>query len=451
MVLDKLGDSLKDTLKKIANSIFVDDKLINELVKDIQRALLQSDVNVQLVFDLTSKIKDRIKKEPEPGGLTKKEHLINIVYEELVDFLGHDQQKIEIKEKPFKIMLVGLFGSGKTTTAGKLAAYFSKRGNKVALLGLDTHRPAAMDQIEQIAKQAKVHCLLNKKEKVPLKIYNDFKNECNKFDIIIIDTSGRDALSKDLIEELEILNENIKPNENLLVISADIGQTAQKQAEQFNKSCNITGVIVSKMDGTAKGGGALTACAATKAPIKFIGVGEKISDLEHFNPKGFVGRLLGMGDLEALLEKAKDAIKAEDAEDLGKKFLKGEFNLIDLYEQMSAMKKMGSLKKIVEMIPGFSSLQLPKEMLDVQEGKLDKWKICMQSMSKEELENPEEITTERIDRISKGSGIPTSTIRELVKQYRQSKKVVKMFKGSKGDMSKMMKKFQGKLPGNFKI
>jgi len=446
MVLDKLGDSLKGTLQKIAGSIFVDDKLINELVKDIQRALLQADVNVQLVFDLTNKIKERIKKEPEPSGLTKKEHLINIVYEQLVDFLGKEQQKIEIEEKPFKIMLVGLFGSGKTTTAGKLATYFSKRGHKVALIGLDTHRPAAMDQIEQIAKQVKVQCFLNKKEKDPLKVWNEFKNEYKKYDVLIIDTSGRDALSKDLIEEIELLNNQIKPNENLLVISADIGQAAQKQAEQFNKSCKISGVIVSKMDGTAKGGGALTACAATKAPIKFIGVGEKIDDLEHFNPKGFVGRLLGMGDLEALLEKAKGAIKAEDAEDLGKKFLKGEFNLIDLYEQMSAMKKMGSLKKIVEMVPGFSSLQLPKEMLDVQEGKLEKWKIAMSSMTKKELEDPETITSERIDRISKGSAIPASTVRELIKQYRQSKKVVKMFKGSKGDMSKMMKKFGGKLP-----
>jgi|TARA_B100001964_G_C14251924_1_gene610403 signal recognition particle subunit SRP54 len=446
MVLDKLGDSLKGTLQKIAGSIFVDDKLINELVKDIQRALLQADVNVQLVFDLTSKIKDRIKKEQTPSGLTKKEHLINIVYEELVDFLGKEQEKIEIKGKPFKIMLVGLFGSGKTTTAGKLARYFAKRGNKVALVGLDTHRPAAMEQLEQIAKQAKVPCLLSKKEKDPLKIYSDYKKEYDKYDILIIDTSGRDALSKDLIEEIETLNREIKPNENLLVISADIGQTAQKQAEQFHKSCGISGVIVSKMDGTAKGGGALTACAATKAPIKFIGVGEKISDLEHFNPQGFVGRLLGMGDLEALLEKAKEAIKVEDAEDLGKKFLKGEFNLIDLYEQMSAMKKMGSLQKIVEMVPGFSSLQLPKEMLDVQEEKLDKWKIAMSSMTKKELENPDEITSERIDRISNGSGISTNTIRELIKQYRQSKKVVKMFKGSKGDMSKMMKKFGGKMP-----
>jgi|TARA_Y100000310_G_scaffold93932_1_gene91567 signal recognition particle subunit SRP54 len=451
MVLDKLGSSLKNTLSKIAKSMFVDDKLINELIKDIQRALLQSDVNVQLVFDLTNKIKERIKSEETPSGLTKKEHLINIVYEELVDFLGKEQQKIEIKGKPFKIMLVGLFGSGKTTTAGKLASYFTKRGNKVALLGLDTHRPAAMEQIAQVAKQAKVPYFLNKKEKKPLNIWNEFKDEYKKYDILIIDTSGRDALSKDLIEEIELLTGKIKPDENLLVISADIGQAAQKQAEQFNKSCNISGVIVSKMDGTAKGGGALTACAVSKAPIKFIGVGEKISDLEHFNPKGFVGRLLGMGDLEALLEKAKEAIKVEDAEDLGKKFLKGEFNLIDLYEQMSAMKKMGSLKKIVEMVPGFSSLQLPKEMLDVQESKLEKWKIAMQSMSKEELENPDEITSERIDRISKGSGIPTSTIRELIKQYRQSKKVVKMFKGNKMDMQKMMKKFGGKLPGNFKI
>lgn len=450
MVLERLGDSLKNTLQKIAKAMFVDDKLINELIKEIQRALLQADVNVQLVFDLTSKIRDRIKKEETPSGLTKKEHLVNIVYEELVNFLGKEEYKIDIREKPFKIMLLGLFGSGKTTTAGKLAKYFMKRGHKVALIGLDTHRPAAMDQLEQVAKQVNTACYINRKEKNPLRVYNENKKEYDKYDILIFDTSGRDALSKDLIEEIETLNSEIKPNENLLVISADIGQAAQRQAEQFNKSCNITGVIVTKMDGTAKGGGALTACAVANAPIKFIGVGEKVDDLEHFNPKGFVGRLLGMGDLEALLEKAKEAIKGEEAEDLGKRFLEGEFNLIDLYEQMAAMKKMGSLKKIVEMIPGFSSLQLPKEMLDVQEEKLEKWKIAMQSMTKNELEDPETITAERIDRISKGSGINTSIIRELIKQYRQSKKMVKMFKGSKGDMSKMMKKFQGRMPG-FKV
>ena len=447
MVLEKLSASLKNTLQKIAKSIFVDEKLINELVKDIQKALLQADVNVQLVFNLTNKIKDRVKKEEAPSGLTKKEHLINLVYEELVTFLGKEQSKIEVKEKPFKIMLVGLFGSGKTTTAGKLARYFTKRGQKVALIGLDIHRPAAMEQIEQVAKQAKVPVFLNKKEKDPLKIYDEFKKEYKNFDVIIIDTAGRDALSKDLIEEIEKVNERIKANENLLVISADIGQAAQKQAEQFHKSCGITGIIATKMDGTARGGGSLTACAVSGAPIKFIGVGEKIEDLEIYNPQGFVGRLLGMGDLEALLEKAKEAIKAEDAEDLSKRLLKGEFTLIDLYEQMQAMKKMGPLSKIMEMIPGFSQLQLPKEMLNVQEEKLGYWKIAMDSMTQKELEDPETIDSQRIDRISKGSGISIKDIRDLVKQYRQGKKMVKMMKGSGGDINKIMKKFKGKLPG----
>ncbi len=444
MVLEKLGSSLKNTLQKIAKSMFVDEKLINELVKDIQRALLQADVNVQLVFDLTKTIKERALKEKELKALTKKEQLINIVYEELVNFLGKEQHKIEIRQKPFKMMLVGLFGSGKTTTAGKLAKYYTKRGYRVALVGLDTHRPAAMDQIEQIADQVKVPVYLNKKEKNPLNILEEFKGKFGQHDILIIDTAGRDALSKDLIEEIEYLNKEINPDENLLVISADIGQAAQKQAEQFHKSCHITGVIATKMDGTAKAGGALSACAVTKAPIKFIGVGEKTDDLEHFNPQGFVGRLLGMGDLEALLEKAKEAIKEEDVEDLGKKFLKGEFNLIDLYEQMAAMKKMGPLSKVMEMVPGISQVKLPKKMLDVQDKKLEKWRYAMDSFTKKELEDPELIDQNRIERVSKGAGIPTKEIRELLKQYKQSKKLIKKFKGK--DLNKVMKQFGGNLP-----
>lgn len=447
MVLEKLGSSLRGSMKKIADALFVDDKLINELIKDLQRSLLQADVNVQLVFSLTKSIKDRIKNEQTPSGLTKKEHLINIVYEELVNFLGKEPKKIEITGKPFKIMLLGLFGSGKTTTTGKLAHYFMKRGYKVALLGLDVHRPAAMAQIEQVAKGVGVPVYIDKKLKDPIKIYNNFKKELDKYDIVIIDTAGRDALSADLIEEIEDITKETKPDERLLVLSADIGQAAQKQAEQFHESCNITGVVVTKMDGTARAGGALSACAVTKAPIVFIGVGEKANDLEIYNPKGFVGRLLGMGDIEALLEKAKGAISEEEAQDLGKRFLKGEFNLLDLYEQMSAMKSMGSLQKIMEMVPGFSSMQLPKEMLDVQEGKLEKWKHAMDSMTQTELEDPEIIDAQRMERISKGSGIPVSTIRELLKQYKQSKKLVKMFKGSgakdMGDMKKMMRKMQG--------
>lgn len=446
MVLEKLGDSLKNTLSKIAKSLFVDEKLINELIKDIQRALLQADVNVQLVFSLTKKIKERILKEDTPKGLSKKEYLINVVYEELVNFLGGEGEKIEIEGKPFKIMLVGLFGSGKTTTAGKLAKFYAKRGLKVALVGLDVHRPAAMTQIEQISKQVNVPVFIDKKEKDPIKIYKNNESEFSKYDILIIDTAGRDALSDDLIKEIEEVTKYTKPQEKLLVISADIGQAAQKQAEQFHKSCNITGVIATKMDGTAKAGGALSACAVTQSPIKFIGVGEKVDDLEQFNPKGFVGRLLGMGDLDLLLEKAKDAITEEDAEDLGKRLLKGEFNLIDLYEQMQAMKKMGPMTKVMEMIPGMGQIKIPKEALKVQEGKLEKWRHAMDSMTMEELEDPEIIDRNRIERIAKGSGLSVSDIRELIKQYNQSKKLIKMFKGKEGNVEKMMRKFGGGMP-----
>ena len=444
MVLEKLGESLKNTLSKIAKAVFVNEKLINELIKDIQRALLQADVNVQLVFDLTKKIKERAVKEEPPGGLTKKEYLIKIVYEELTNFLGKESHKIEISKKPFKIMLVGLFGSGKTTTAGKLARYFSKRGLKVALVGLDIHRPAAMNQLAQVGKKGNVPVFIKQGATDAMAIWHEYKAEFAKFDVIIIDTAGRDALSKDLIEEIEKISQETRPDERLLVISADIGQAAQKQAEQFHKSCSITGVIATKMDGTAKAGGALSACAVTQAPIKFIGVGERIEDLELFNPPGFVSRLLGMGDLEALLEKAKEAITEEEAEDLSKKFMSGKFDLMDLYEQMAAMRKMGPLNKIMEMVPGFSQLKLPKEMLQVQEGKLEKWKYIMNSMTKAELEDPEQIDASLIDRIAAGSGTSARDVRELIKQYRQSKKMVKMMKGTT-DVNKLMKKFQGKI------
>jgi len=443
-MLDKLGDSLKNTLQKIAKSVFVDDKLINELVKDIQRALLQADVNVKLVFSLSEKIKTRIKDEKTPAGLTKKEHLINIVYEELVAFLGGVGGKISPGKKPYKIMLVGLFGSGKTTTAGKLAKYFQKRGHKVAVVQTDTWRPAAYDQLSQIAKSIKVPMFGDKKGKDPVEILKTNNDELKKFDIVIIDTAGRDALSDELIKELTEINKFSRPDLNLLVVSADIGQAAESQATKFHDTCKVSGVVVTKLDGTAKGGGALSACAATSANVKFIGVGEKVDDLEEFNPKGFVGRLLGMGDLEALLAKAKDAISEEDAEDLSKKLLKGEFNLIDLFDQMKAMKKMGSLSKIMEMVPGMGQLKLPKEALNVQEEKLKKWEHIMNSCTKAELEDPDIMGSSRVERIAKGSGMQAKDVRELLKQYRMSKKVVKMFKGKgqKG-MEKMMKKMSG--------
>ncbi len=444
MVLEKLGESLKDTLSKITKSVFVDEKLINELVKDLQRALLQSDTNVQLVFDLSKKIKERAK-EKAPPGITKREQLIKIVYEELTNFLGKEAHEISITKKPTQIMLVGLFGSGKTTTAGKLAKFYKKRGYKVVVMQTDTWRPAAYEQLKQIAESIGVDFFGIKKEKDPVSIYLAFEDKLPDYDIVIVDTAGRDALSDDLIKELNQLHNTVQAEEKLLVISADIGQAVQKQAQAFHDTCGVTGVIVTKLEGTAKGGGALSACAVTKAPIIFIGVGEKVDDLEPFHPQRFVGRLIGMGDLESLLEKAKEVISEDDAADMQEKFLKGEFTLVDLYQQMSALKKMGSFGKLMEMIPGMGALKLPKEMLDVQEGKLEKWKYAMDSMTREELENPEVMNAERLDRIAAGSGLNIGEVRELLKQYRQSKKMVKMFKGEK-DMGKLMQRMGGKMP-----
>ena len=444
MVLESLSTSLKNTLSKITKALFVDEKLINELVKDIQRALLQSDTNVQLVLQISTKIKERTKENPPPG-ITKREQLVNIVYQELTTFLGKEVHEIKITKKPTTIMLAGLFGSGKTTTAGKLAKFYKKRGYKVAVIQTDTWRPAAYEQLEQLAAQVGVDFMGIRGEKDPLIIYLSFEKKIVDYDLVIIDTAGRDALSADLISELTELNRAVRADHRLLVISGDIGQAAQKQAQAFHDTCHITGVIVTKLEGTAKGGGALSACAVTQAPIVFIGVGEKIDDLELFDPQRFVSRLLGMGDLQSLLEKVQEVIPEDQAKVMTDKFLKGDFNLVDLYEQMKAMKKMGSFGKLIEMIPGMGQLKMPKEALEVQEGKLEKWKYCMDSMTKAELEDPDIISAERIDRIAAGSGVSIGEVRELLKQYRQSKKMMKMLKGEQ-DIGKLMKKMGGKMP-----
>ena len=444
MVLDKLGESLRNALQKVAKSIFVDDAAVNELVKELQKALLQADVNVKLVFTLTQRIKERVLKEEIPGSLTKRDYLVKVVYEELVKFLGGEESQIDTSAKPTMIMLTGLFGSGKTTTAGKLARYFSKRSLKVALVQLDVYRPAALDQLQQLGRNIGVPVFGEKNEKDPVKIYGNCQNELKKFDVVIVDTAGRDALSTALIDELKLVAAVVNPRENLLVISADIGQAAEKQATAFHEACKITGVIITKLEGTAKGGGALSACSVSGSPVKFVGLGEKAEDLEKFNPKGFVGRLLGMGDIEALLEKAQEAITQEEAKDMSDKFLKGEFTLLDLYEQMQAIKKMGPIAKVMEMIPGFGQLKLPKDALEVQEEKLKKWKYAMDSMTKKELEDPELLSSDRIERIAKGAGTSSSEVKELLKQYRQSKKMVKMFKGTDPrKMQQMMKKMGG--------
>ncbi|MFP4523161.1 MAG: signal recognition particle receptor subunit alpha [Candidatus Nanoarchaeia archaeon] len=448
MVLEKLGENIRNSLAKIGSKGYLDEKTVNELVKDIQRALIQADVNVKLVFSLGKNIKERALKEKPPTSVSKKDFLIHIVYEELVQFVGKGDSSINVDAKsPFTILLVGLFGNGKTTTAGKLGNYFKKRGKKVALVSIDTWRPAAFTQLQQLGKRIGVDVYGKPELGDPVKIYKTFQKELEKYDIVLVDSAGRDALNDELVKELADINKVVKADETLLVLNADIGQSAQKQAQAFHEECNISGVIITKLDGTARGGGALVACAVTGTPIKFIGVGEKIDALEKFNPQGFIGQLLGMGDLEGLLDKVQEAFNEENIQDASSKFMKGEFTLIDLYTQMKSMKKMGSLSKIMGMIPGMSNMNIPKDMLSGQEEKLTDWKILMDSMTKEELEHPDVIRGNRLERIAQGSGLEVKDLRQLLKQYKQSKKMAKMMKGMDGsekDVQKLMQKMNQK-------
>ncbi|MEM5782762.1 MAG: signal recognition particle receptor subunit alpha [Candidatus Aenigmatarchaeota archaeon] len=439
MVLEKIGEGLREALRKIARVGYIDKNVIDELVKDIQRSLLLGDVDVKLVFELTKRIKERALNEKPQPGITPKEHIVNIVYQELVNFVG---KKPEIELKPRKIMLIGLFGSGKTTTIGKLAKFYQKRGLRCALIGCDVHRPAAMDQLQQISNLINVPCYAPKDIKDPIEIAkNGIELFEKNYDLLIFDTSGRNALDKELANELKKLGEFIKPNEVLLTIPADIGQAARIQAEEFKKLVGITGIIITKMDGTAKGGGALTACAVTGVQVKWIGVGEKLDALEQFDPERFISRLIGFGDLQSLLEKARDVISEEKAKEITENISKGKLTMDDFLFQLESFQKMGSIKSITEMLPGFS---LPKNIdLSKQEEKMKKWKYAIQSMTKKERENPEIIDSSRISRISRGSGVPESEIRDLLKTYEQMKKMIKLTSGKKrGLIGNLMKKFK---------
>jgi signal recognition particle subunit SRP54 len=324
-------------------------------------------------------------------------------------------------------MFVGLYGSGKTTTISKIGNYFQKRGKKVALIGLDVHRPAAPEQLKQLAEKAKLTCFIEPKEKDALKIWKKFEKKLKDYEVILIDTAGRHDLDKELVREIKNLKKEIKPTENILVIPADIGQAAKKQASEFQEALNISGVIITRMDSTAKGGGALTACSETKAPIYFITNGEKINDLEDFKPESFLSRLLGMGDLEALMEKIKSVTEEDKQEEMQKKLQEGKIDLEDVIEQVKSMNQLGGFDKLKSMIPGMGNAKIPDNLMQQQEQKIAKWEHILKSMTKEERENPEllEKQTSRMRRISHGSGTNTSDIRALIKQYNMLKEMVK--------------------------
>ena len=426
MVLDTFGSSLKKLFNKITGYSIVDKEKVESIIIELQRVLIHADVDVGLVAELTDRIKKSVLKKKLPTGLSLKECLVKSLYDEFVWFLGEEPAHVELKGQ--RILLIGLFGSGKTTTAGKIAKWLQTRGLGVGMVACDTHRPAAQDQLSQIGK--KIKAPVYKDGKDPSDIAKKAMKK-SKEAVLIFDSAGRDALDKELAKELKDLGKVIKPDEVWLVIPAELGQDAGKQASEFSKLVGITGIAVTKMDGTAKGGAALAACRAAGASVKFIGKGENPSDIELYDPKRFIGRLIGYGDLEGLMEKAQEVGMDEDS---AKRIMAGKFTMKDFQEQLKAMQGMGPLNKVMEMIPGASKglmKKLPKDLMQVQEGKMKKWNHVIKSMTPAEREDPDMINASRVKRIAAGSGMKQNEVRELLKSFRQIKKVMKMAKGGK--------------------
>ena len=430
MSIDRLGSSLYEAIRKVFRASVIDEATVKELVHDIQKALFQADVNVQLVLDISKRIEERALKEKVPPGVSRREHLIKVVYEELTRFLG--EKSIPIKIEPGKrkvIMLVGIQGSGKTTAAAKLARYFQKRGLKPAVVCVDTYRPGAYAQLQQLANRINVPFYGDLKAKDPVKVAFDGLKQFGDKDIVMIDTAGRHKEEQELIKEMKMLDKSLKPDEVMLVIDGTIGQQATVQAKAFHEATPIGSILVTKLDGSARGGGALSAVAATGAPIKFIGTGEKVEDIESFVPSRFVGRLLGMGDLETLIEKVREA-EVKVPEKKAKAILSGKFTLTDMYEQFEAMKGMGAFRKLLKMLPGMS-YNIPEDMLSTAEGRLEKWRVMIQSMTPEEKDDPKIFNASRMKRVARGSGTSEKEVKELLKQYVMMRRMLKTLRRKK--------------------
>jgi signal recognition particle subunit SRP54 len=438
-MLGNLGKNLTKTMKKLAGMSLIDEKVVKEVVKEIQRALIQADVNINLVFNLSKTIEDRALNEEPPKGITPKEHVIKIVYEELVNLLGKKPEEIEIEKKPYIILFLGLQGSGKTTSIAKLSKYLQKKGFKLGIIGADTWRPAAYEQLNQLIHETNIPLYGDPENKNSIEITKNGLEIFNKQDIVIIDTAGRHKEEKELLDEMIKLSGVVEPDEVILVIDGTIGQQAKDQALAFSKTTNVGSIIITKLDGSAKGGGALSAVSEIGAPIKFIGTGEHIDDFEAFDPERFISRLLGMGDIKTLLEKAEELVSDEIDTDSMDAVLSGKFTLKDMYSQFEMMNKMGPMKQLMNMMPGVG--KLPKNASQVTEEKLKKYKIIMDSMTGDELIHPEIIKHSRVKRISRGSGMRTEDVKELLKYYNVTKKAMKGFGKRKmgGPLGQMMR------------
>jgi len=438
-MLDGLKESLGAAIKKIVKSSGIDEELIKELSKDVQRALLQSDVNVRLVLEITKQLEERALNETPPPGLSRKDHIVKILYDELSKLLGKESDFNFESGKQNKLILVGIQGSGKTTIASKLAKFLTGQGYKVGVVGADTYRPGALVQLRTMCEKSNVEVYGEENNKdSPSIVKNGLKHFAGKpIDIILIDTAGRHKEEKDLLEEMARINKVAEPDLAILVIDGTIGQQCFSQAEAFHKTIPVGGIIITKLDSSAKGGGALAASAATGAQIMYIGTGERIDDLEKFSPTRFVGRLLGMGDIQAVLDLAK-RLESEGDDVRMKRITSGKMNMEDFLSQLEEVTKMGSLQGLLDNMPGLSGM-VKGDQVDQMEERMSKWRYIIQSMTKDEKADPDLLNSSRIKRIARGSGWPEGEVKELVKNFKNSKNMMKASKGRQmqGTLRKM--------------
>ncbi len=437
-----LGKKLREALAKLSGKPYVDADAVKALIKDLQRVLIASDVQVKVVLSLSKKIEERALQAKKLEALSLKEHVLKVVYEELVVLMG---KTYEPRLDKHKILLCGLFGSGKTTSCAKIAHFYKSRGLSVLVVGADVDRPAAQEQLEQLAKKVNANFFTIKGERKANKIVEAALKQA-KEEVIIIDCAGRSAFDEELVAELKQINESLKPDETYLVVSADIGQVAGKQADEFNNAIGISGVIISKMDGSGKGGGALSAVAATNAKTAFIGIGERVEDFEIYHADKYVGRLLGVPDIAGLIEKVQKIASAEDI-----KRLESEAFTIDaFYEQLKQAKKLGPLGNVLGMM---GAVDVPKEMVHQGEAKMKDFEAMINSMTVAERKDATIIrkNNTRITRIAKGSGTTEAEVREFLSQFEKMEKMMKMYKNNRGFRSQLEKMMKGGKLGGMKL
>ncbi len=448
MAFESLSTKLQSAFKKLRSKGKISERDLKDAMREVKLALLEADVNFKVVKDFIRSITDRAVGSEVMESLTPAQQIIKIVNEELINLMGAVAEKINISSKPpTVIMMVGLQGAGKTTTAAKLGGNLKKQGKRPLLCACDVYRPAAVKQLEVVASQLELPVFKIEGSKDPLKIakeaYEHAKLHSN--DILIIDTAGRLHVDDELMEELESIKENLPLAEILLVVDAMTGQDAVNVADSFNQRLDITGVVLTKLDGDTRGGAALSVRAVTGKPIKFCGMGEKLNDLEVFHPERMASRILGMGDMLSLIEKAEQAFDEKKAMELQEKMRSQTFTYSDFLDQMQQIKKMGPLNQLMGMIPGMDTKAL--ENADIDERKLSHVEAIIQSMTKIERENQVKLIPKRRERIARGSGTTVAEVNALVKQFEQMQKMMKQLSG--GKMAKQLGKMKkmGKMGG----